>query len=340
MAKTEKVCFDRILPSELHSPIAGRMIDLRSGPTRAAFQIPKLWPNGSTLRVRFLGGTSTQQDMVKQFCVQWTAKANLKFEFTNSTNAQIRIAFNDDGAWSYIGKDALGIPANEPTMNFGWLDEGVILHEFGHMIGMIHEHQNPRSNPIEWNKSVVNAALSGSPNFWDPQTIQHNMYEKYAVNQINGSDFDSQSVMLYSFPASWTTNGFHTEPNEVLSNIDKQFATLVYPGAGSTETAEPIEIPVYEGALQGNIGQPGEEDLYKFKAKTSGRYTIETEGQTDLIMALYSSDGTLIAQDDDSGVGRNPRITVPLNPDTYKVQVRHYNTTGGTGTYGIKVMKS
>jgi len=316
------------------------MVEIRIGPSRAAFQIAKLWPNGTTLRIGFLGGTASQQSMVKQFCVQWTTHANLKFEFTNDSSPQIRIAFEDDGAWSYIGKDALGISANEPTMNFGWLDEGVILHEFGHMIGMIHEHQNPRSNPIEWNKPVVNAALSGPPNRWDQATIDNNLYRKYDVNQINGSDFDSQSVMLYSFPASWTLNGFHSEPNEVLSDLDKQFAKLVYPGAGTGGSPDPLEIPVYEGAVQGEIGQPGEEDLYKFTARTDGRYTIETEGQTDLLMALYSSNGTLIAEDDDSGVGRNPKITVPLNADTYKVQVRHYNATGGTGTYGIKVTKS
>src|SRR3546814_5272957 len=78
--------------------------------------------------------------------------ANLEFEFVSSANAQVRIAFNDDGAWSYVGTDALGIPANQPTMNFGWLDQGVVQHEFGHMIGMIHEHQNPRDNPIQWDK--------------------------------------------------------------------------------------------------------------------------------------------------------------------------------------------
>lgn len=340
MAQTEKVCFDRILPSELRRPIVGRMIELSIGPSRAAFQIAKLWPTGSTLRIGFLGGTASQQAMVKQFCVQWIGPANLKFQFTDVPNAQIRVAFNDDGAWSYIGNDALGIPANQPTMNFGWLDEGVILHEFGHMIGMIHEHQNPRTNPIEWNKSVVNAALSGPPNFWDQPTIDHNIYRKYEVNQINGSDFDTESVMLYTFPASWTVNGFQTDPNETLSAIDKEFAKNVYPGAGTGDGAQTVELPVYEGALQAEIGQAGEEDRYKFTAKTEGRYTIETEGQTDLVMSLYSSDGMLIAQDDDSGTGRNPKITIPLNAGDYKVQVRHYNASGGTGTYGIKVMKS
>jgi hypothetical protein len=337
MPLTDKVCFDRVLPLETQRPLPGRMIVLNIGPTRAAFQIAKLWPNGSTIRIRFIGGTTAQQALVKQHAIQWTNFANLKFEFVTGSNSQVRVAFADDGAWSYIGKDALGIPADQPTMNFGWLDEGVILHEFGHMLGMIHEHQNPRGNPIQWNKSAVNAALSGPPNFWDQATIDHNMYAKYEVSQINGSDLDSESVMLYSFPATWTLNGFHTNPNESLSAVDKEFAKRVYPKVN--EPVGPVELSVFEGTTEGNIGQPGEEDLYTFTARSAGRYTIETEGPTDLVMSLLSPSGNLVGQDDDSGVDRNPRIVSDLTPGKYTVQLRHYNAAGGTGRYAIKVSK-
>ena len=37
--------------------------------------------------------------------------------------------------------------------------------------------------------------------------------------------------MLYSFPANWTTDGFQSEPNDLLSDVDKQFARVVYPKA-------------------------------------------------------------------------------------------------------------
>ena len=339
MAQHDKVCFDRILPSELSRPHVGRIVTLSIGPSRAAFQIAKLWPNGSTINVRFLGGTSQQQAVVRQFAVEWTQYANLRFEFSNAPSAQVRIAFNDDGAWSYIGTDALGIPSNQPTMNFGWLDQGVVQHEFGHMIGMIHEHQNPISNPIQWNKPVVNASLSGPPNNWDQATIDHNMSAKYDVNQINGSQFDTDSVMLYSFPASWTLNGFHSDPNEQLSPVDEEFARRVYPGRDTGETVTPTELPVIESTTQAAIGQPGEEDLFVFTARSAGRYTVETEGTTDLVMSLYAPHGTIIAQDDDSGVDRNPRISANLSPGTHTVQVRHYNAAGGTGNYGIKVVK-
>ena len=337
MAMTDKVCFDRVLPNQESRPLAGRMMSLSVGPTRAAFQIAKLWPNGSTIRIRFLGGTAQQQADVKQFAAEWTEYANLKFDFANPANAQVRVAFNDDGAWSYIGIDNLGIPSNQPTMNFGWVDQGVILHEFGHMIGMIHEHQNPRANPIVWNEPVVNTALGGPPNNWDQATINHNMYEKYNVSQINGSDLDPGSVMLYSFPATWTLNGFHTNPNDALSPVDKEFGRRVYPRIAAP--VEATELSVFEGPTAAAIGLPGEEDLFKFTARSSSRYTIETEGTTDLVMTLFGPNGALIAQDDDSGVDRNPMIVTQLTPGAYTVQVRHYNSNSGTGKYHIKVAK-
>lgn len=339
MAQTEKVCFDRVLPQDLYRPHPGRMMSLSVGPTRAAFEIAKLWPNGTELSIRFLGGTPGQRDVVKQFAPQWCSHANLKFLFDDSPTAKIRIAFADDGSWSYIGKDALGIASNQPTMNFGWLDEGVVLHEFGHMIGMIHEHQNPRANPIQWNKPAVNTALAGPPNNWDPQTIQHNLFDKYEVTQINGSDFDPASVMLYSFPAGWTLNGFHTEPNEKLGALDKEFAKRIYPGLNDGPTTRAtVELPVFEG-VEAAIGQPAEEDLFTFKATTAGLYTIETTGTTDLVMSLLGPNGAQIAQDDDNGEGRNPRIQAGLVPGTYTVQVRHFNSASGTGTYKIRVLK-
>ena len=335
MSNLDKVCFDRILPNELSRPHRGPMLSLGVGPSRAAFQIAKLWPNGSNIKIRFLGGTAAQHDTVKQFALEWTEHANLTFEFSSGTDAKIRISFEDDGAWSYVGTDSLGIPAGQATMNFGWLDQGVVLHEFGHMLGMIHEHQNPRDNPIEWNKTVVNAALGGPPNGWDPATIDHNMYEKYNVTQINGSDFDPASVMLYSFPPSWTQGGFHSEPNDILSDTDKEFASRVYPGTSS----DPTVLTVFEEATAADIGNPGEEDLFVFTASTTDHYTIETLGSTDVVMTLFGPTGNKIAQDDDSGVGRNSKITKELIPGEYTVQIRHWNESAGTGTYQISVKK-
>jgi hypothetical protein len=61
-----------------------------------------------------------------------------------------------------------------------------VLHEFGHALGLIHEHQNPVGG-IQWNKPAVYADLGGPPNFWGKATVDNNMFATYAKDQINGS---------------------------------------------------------------------------------------------------------------------------------------------------------
>ena len=142
MAARPHVCFDRILPRELFRPQATR--PGRPGRTRAISPIGKTWMNGSTLSVRFMGGNAAQRAKTREQAAWWEAVANLKFDFNDAPNADIRITYDDnDGAWSYIGTDCKGIPLNEPTMNLGFLDDGTAAHEFGHAIGLAHEHQNP-----------------------------------------------------------------------------------------------------------------------------------------------------------------------------------------------------
>ncbi|MCK4618800.1 MAG: PPC domain-containing protein [Desulfobacterales bacterium] len=86
---------------------------------------------------------------------------------------------------------------------------------------------------------------------------------------------------------------------------------------------------------------PGRKDCYKFIVAEEGRYTVETEGRTDLVMALYGPDSEtkLIARDDDSGTGWNAKIAADLSPGMYYVRVEHYNSQSGTGAYSIKVVK-
>lgn len=343
-----KVCFDRYLPPNPYQPAPelsdAQKMASRSPAVRAAIVIAKRWANNSTLGVRFLGGTANQQQIVKDFAPKWCDHANIKLDFNNAPNAEIRISFDpSDGAWSYIGKDCLGIPLNQATMNLGWQDEGVVLHEFGHTLGLIHEHQNPQGG-IKWNEDNVIRDLSGSPNFWDLATIRHNMFEKYDQDLIAGTALDKLSIMLYAIPKSWTLDGFQSEPNEVLSAKDKEFISSIkgYPKP-TVVTAGPTELTVVElTPTQATIGAPGEEDLFKFNATKAGRYTVETMGPTDVTMSLFgpNSQTKQVGQDDDSGEGSNAKITAELVPGTYFVQVRHYNRIGGTGTYSVRVSRS
>jgi hypothetical protein len=229
-------------------------------------------------------------------------------------------------------------------MNFGWLApdtddveyQRVVLHEFGHALGCIHEHQHPEAG-IPWDTEAVYARYSGPPNNWTRQQIDINLLDKYARDQTQFSQFDPESIMLYSIPNALTSGDWSVGWNTDLSETDVQFIGTVYP----FETKDIVDIPVNGEAVSASIGSHGEEDLFRFDVAEAGRYVVETRGWTDVVMGLYGpDDDTLeVGADDDSGRFLNARVEQELSQGRYFVRIRHYRPTG-KGKYRVVVMRA
>jgi hypothetical protein len=226
-------------------------------------------------------------------------------------------------------------------MNYGWLQPNtsdteyhrVVLHEFGHSLGCIHEHQNP-SATIPWNREKVYKTYGGSPNFWSRQQVDVNLFQKYGADQTQFTEFDTHSIMLYPITKDLTDGTFEVGWNTELSDPDKAFIRAMYP----LDENPAIELTIDAPETQTDIGASGEEDIYCFQVSVGGAFTIETTGRTDVLMGLFGPNDAKkqIAQDDDSGAGLNARITQALAPGEYYVRVRHFRPKG-TGKYGISV---
>lgn len=193
------------------------------------------WIPGTTIKVSLNGSTSAIRAKVIQYAKAWEQYANIKFNFvTNDNTAKIRVSFvSGDGSWSYIGKST---PSTGATMNYGWLTattadseySRVVIHEFGHALGLIHEHQHPLV-AIPWDKPAVYAYYAAAPNYWSQADVDNNLFAKYSTTQTNYSAYDKYSIMHYSVPNELTIGDFEVGWNTVLSPTDKSFIASVYP---------------------------------------------------------------------------------------------------------------
>jgi serralysin len=211
----------------------------RTEAEKAAILNANKWEDGEVITATFIGGETALQEKVRDVALEWTGSgmANLELQFVEGGEADIRIDFvQGDGSWSHLGIYCRQIPAGQATMNFGWLTSesseedirSVVLHEFGHAMGLIHEHQNPEG-AIQWNEPAVIADLSGPPNEWDEETIRHNVLDRYQPGETTGTSVDATSIMMYPIPASWTLDGFSAGFNGELSEQDKEFINSQYP---------------------------------------------------------------------------------------------------------------
>jgi len=193
----------------------------------------KLWAVGSSLRFRFLDGDERLKTTVRHAVDEWAKYVNLTFVEVQSDDAEIRVSFSEPGSWSFVGTDALGVPADDPTLNYGFLAElnqtearQTALHEFGHALGLEHEFQNPAAGDV-FDLKAVKAEFEGPPNFWDDKAIKKNFTDK--ANYPGARPYDPRSIMNYSFPRSIFLPGKETSPGDGLSDSDKNYVTSLYP---------------------------------------------------------------------------------------------------------------
>ena len=192
---------------------------------------------------------------------------DLKISFVDDVNtANVRISFDPDGGcWSLVGTDHAK-QKKGATMNFGWFDVGTVIHEFGHTLGMVHEHQNPRGETIHWDKPKVYKWASNTQG-WDKETTNQNIIKRYDVNSINGSSYDPLSIMLYFFPASLTTDDKGSHQNLRLSGLDTLWINKMY-SSGKPNVPSQFYQTVYGENINTSIAKSRKDALAEGTSKS------------------------------------------------------------------------
>ena len=198
----------------------------------------KMWTPGEIIKygvIDYNGNSESYKDTIQKYAEIWENYANINLEYTETiSDAQVRIGLESGSSWSYIGRDALAYESNVKTMNLGWLgsdalaNQRVVLHEFGHVLGFVHEHNGPASN-IQWKKNLTYQYYAQPPNKWSKDMVDRNVMFKYSQTLTNYSDYDENSIMHYPIDPKLTTNYHGTPFNTNLSEIDKQYAAIFYP---------------------------------------------------------------------------------------------------------------
>ena len=159
-----------------------------------------------TLGIAFCDGVQSQQAAVQAAASQWLTNGlekKVAFAFGVSLDAaQIRISFASDKNWSAIGRHALEIEAT-PTLYLETVSSNVILHEFGHALGLQHEHLFPKSS-IRWNEELVIQEMKKIAG-WSASTTRREILNALSADAICVGDpsFNPSSIMMYPISSGW-----------------------------------------------------------------------------------------------------------------------------------------
>ncbi len=257
--------------------IATKLAEQRAAEISASTKLPgqeanylfsrKRWAPGSRVLVAFNGGTTQLHKAIAQQAALWEKFANISLDFGydaakgayrtwSNTDTQrvahIRIGFSQPGYWSYVGTDSVAsfAPANSSSMNFeGFADsplelltprwKTVVIHEFGHALGLNHEHQHPTCGAeFRWEPGAAGEpsvyAVFKTWQGWSPQTVDVNL-RPVLLSTVDASKVaDKQSIMFYAMPAQAFVKGekslcFIKEENKTISKLDGLGAQLAYP---------------------------------------------------------------------------------------------------------------
>lgn len=213
---------------------------------------------GTELKIQINGTQKFKDDVKAVLTNNAQPYINLKFNFVDS-GGDVTIDNNYTG-----GGVTNGLGTKSPSIHISSAQTGLVLHEFGHALGMYHEMQNPNIK-LTWNQSVLLSQYGGNKQFVDSQitfTVQ--------PNTVNATPFDKNSVMIYPLPANTNKEGIAMGGINKYTDLDRQWLALSY---GKPSQPPPSNPSTPGKPLPATPGKPLPATPGKPKPSTPGKPT-------------------------------------------------------------------
>lgn len=239
----------------------------------AVYRIDVLWDNGQTIQVAFLNYHDNKyKKAIEDIARIYENYANIKFEFSESafahmesgTGGYAHIWIDHDQSKfpsSYVGRRFLSKKSSSSTMNLPLTNQfsriksfddsdrsyrnfkRIVLHEFGHALGLKHEHQNPNAE-ICWNENEMEKyCLENGINCRNYLPFENIASYRYSI-------YDRNSVMHYQINSEPTFCDYKSPFTYDLSTLDKRWINIMYPFPGETSPEDDLVLAFDEISIE------------------------------------------------------------------------------------------
>lgn len=203
--------------ASLASPLLARAGLLeRLNQYKSVIHIGGVFERRAQLVVCLVGDDAATFLEMADYAREWqSAETWFTFSFTDGNNRarrcsgkrdeDIRVRFGSGGSWSRIGRIDAGASAETMNIDLGTIDAGsdfgwVVRHEFGHALGLRHEHQNPAAScddEIDW-RYKANDYLQKKYRIDSAGIVAQ--FRRLVAEGHDFSPYDRFSVMNYPLP--------------------------------------------------------------------------------------------------------------------------------------------